>query len=522
MPGGFFFRKKRMGIWILLLGVFLVFWARAGITLHWESTIDAFGPRRDICISGVLKGFPVYDARQGRWKGVIRCSQATYKNQNYPVAGKIQFAASANRQRFYPEQPVMLKGSLTRVDPPMNPGEFDYKSFLHRQGITMRITGHLESRESSRFSPIRMLWRFVGTLRYALEDGIRESVPQKAVPFILAVTTGNRSGYDTWKREMLTVSGLAHLIAISGLHVGIVYVTVLFIVSFAGGKRSAGLLIGLSVVAMLVLITGIKVPILRSFVMLAGVTTASFFFKKGSMASGIAFAVLVLLISYPCAAYDAGFQLSVIATISICCSLLKSCEKPPRKSFVSKYILGSLRVSGVTLLGTLPIVLFHFYQLTPWAIFSNLLAVPLIGVTVIFGFLSGVFSSLPLIGKSIGFIASLGVVGLEAIAKGVNYLPWSRVFCPRMPLSWIFGYYFLFFSYFYIENRKLNEEKEDRFYKYIKMMLCIAAIAWGALIHGLPPPMEESFKVTFLSLAIGESTLIETRSGKKILIDLVT
>ena len=285
--------------------------------------------------------------------------------------------------------------------------------------------------------------------RMAIADGLRARMDEPAAGFAAAILTGDRSSVDQAVLADLRASNLAHLLAISGLHMGL-------LTAFVFGTVRGGLALvpGIAlnypvkkwgaVAAMLagagyLVLSGGSVPTQRAFVMASVVLVAILLDRPAFTLRAVALAAMVILAVRPESLLQAGFQLSFAATAALVAvfEALRRSEwwRDEARGWVSRYRapLALLITSSVAGLATAPFGAFHFNQVSQFGLLANLLAVPLMGAVIMpAGVVAGVLAPLGLAGPALWLMQSgietvLGVAhwvaAMEGATRGVKAGP---------------------------------------------------------------------------------------------------
>ena len=186
---------------------------------------------------------------------------------------------------------------------------------------------------------------------------------------------GDKAGMDEDISSSFSASGIAHLLAVSGLHVGFIVTMIGFILGpFKASKKTKFVVV--SIVAFLyAMLCGFSVSVSRAFIMTAVLLYFNSKYKENDSLSALAFAGILLLLICPIRVYDAGFRLSFCAVLGIIL-LTKPMQRMFSKIFKPK-LSSTLAVSLSAQIGTLPAMVFHFEKLSIFALVANLLAIPI-------------------------------------------------------------------------------------------------------------------------------------------------
>jgi ComEC/Rec2-related protein len=511
LPASFFTRKRGAGFPWLLLAAFLIFCGlaiRAGFIQ--PDDISCWAPRRDILLQGTLADIPRSSPDIPRWSATLVCSSAEWHGQRGQTSGRVQVSFPGFAPAWNPGDLIQVQGKLFLPAEPANPGEFNYVAFLDAKGVRACLSSVFPGDAIRLRTASYGHWgRVAGGLYRWLSQEIRKSTPPWAAGWVNGLVTGDRSGINAWAGERLAAAGLAHLLAVSGMNVSIIFVTLLSIGAFLRVPRSLALGPALAGILLLVLCTGGQPPVVRAAWMTLCIAACYFAGRAPDSLSGLSFSAIVILACDPLACRDAGFQLSYTATIAILV-VLPIFHAMPRLCFGFRWLLESLLISTAALLLTLPLTLYYFYSAVPVALLTNLAAVPILDIVVISGLLAGLLHGLlPFMATLSGWIAGQAVGLLEAITRLALRIPAGRIFIYPPPVWWVVGFYMALGLLAWKPARGLG----------------LAAVGIALLIYPLyqpasPPP--RVWRVTFLSLNIGEATLVESPSGSRLLLDTGT
>ncbi|MFC2078741.1 ComEC/Rec2 family competence protein [Candidatus Bipolaricaulota bacterium] len=301
--------------------------------------------------------------------------------------------------RFHFGDVVQVSGS-TRL-PEIFDG-FDYPAYLSRRNIIATMFADsiaLVDGASGAFS----LWEWGDRLRQRLLRRFRETLPSGVSAMAQSLMFGDRSALPTDTEEAFSRTGLMHLLAVSGLHLGI------FLGGAWWGLRRLGLRPRLAypIVGVLVLlalmVVGPRVSLVRAGLLFAFLALGSVLADCGLILrrwihplNGLAAAAITILIIRSGALYDVGFQLTVAATGSIIIAFspsgwgtrLVSGSRATRLWKGWHWVLGLLLVSAAAQAGAAPIIAWHFRAFHPLSILVNLIAVPLAGISLWAGLFS--------------------------------------------------------------------------------------------------------------------------------------
>jgi len=219
----------------------------------------------------------------------------------------------------------------------------------------------------------------------ALDFYLSFDLGQERYAFISAVTLGYKAYLTDDLMEAFRASGTAHILAVSGLHVGIIYLILNSLLSFLG-KQGRGHVIRLWLIIILLwayaFVAGMSSSVIRSVIMLTLYCLGKMQHRRGFTYNTLAATAFVILIFRPFSLFDVSFQMSFVAVFAILYFQpgLSSLYTP--KNSASRYIWNLLTVSTAAQLGVFPLVLYYFGTFPTYFFITNLLVVPIIGIVL--------------------------------------------------------------------------------------------------------------------------------------------
>jgi len=197
---------------------------------------------------------------------------------------------------------------------------------------------------------------------------------------------GDKAGLDEDMSESFRASGIAHLLAVSGLHVGFIVALLVGILNLFKASPKVKFFVIVPITFIYALLCGLSVSVTRAFIMTAVLLYFKMRKRSNDSLSSLALAALIILALRPLEIYDAGFRLSFAAVAGIIL-LAKPFERFFLRAFKPK-LSSALAISLSTFLGTLPVMAMHFERLSVCSVFTNLLAIPIASVAFMAMFVS--------------------------------------------------------------------------------------------------------------------------------------
>lgn len=287
---------------------------------------------------------------------------------------------------------LAFQGNISSIEPPKNPHAFDYARYLHFQNIHNQSfvrEGRWQVLSSGHGNPLyaaAIHWQrhFLKTLRKHLDE-----------PNVLAVGSALILGYrDEMPEEIqtsYTQTGAMHVLAVSGLHVGIVAMLLNFFLGRIRWRvpawKIAKVLILLTFIWAFALVTGASPSVLRAAVMFSFLTTGLSLRRPVNFYNTLAVSAFCLLLYNPYWLMSVSFQLSYLAVLGIVYFVPKIERLWPIENKVGHYIWQLICVSLGAMLMTTPVSLFYFHQFPSYFWLSSLILVQLAGFDLFFGLL---------------------------------------------------------------------------------------------------------------------------------------
>lgn len=293
-----------------------------------------------------------------------------------------------------------------RISPPFNNlnfDEFDYARFLMRKGISG--TGYVASGKwtilSSNKPPLSSANPVISLKRDGMNSFDLKSVASfcrrnmialyrelgftgDELAVLSALTIGDKTELSDSVRESYSVAGASHILALSGLHIGLLYTMLFFILKPITRRGNIGRCV--RSVFLLVLLwafaffTGLSPSVVRSVSMFSILAIADMVGREPLSLNTLAVAAWLMLFCNPAWLFDVGFQLSFLAVASILLIQKPIYHLITVKSRIGKYVWGLMSVSIAAQIGTVPLVLFYFSRFSVHFLLTNLIVIPLITI----------------------------------------------------------------------------------------------------------------------------------------------
>jgi len=519
----FLLKKNHMLTLILVISGLLLI----GLTRYEQSTrlfpcnhiIHFCNRNNNYKIKGYLFKDPV--KRQNRTDLYMRVESIRLIDSTLSVKGNILatiYGIETPRLRYGDE--IYISGILKRPAVARNPGGFDYRTYLARQNIHAVVKiydiGQITITKSHRGNPF--IRKIIYPVRRFIIDVINKTTSEENRPLLRALIVGDRGMISPEVRDLFSKAGAIHVLAVSGLHVGFVIIILSFISGLFRIPRPFKAVITAAGLIFYVFITEAKPPVVRASFMACIYLAGSTIERRSNSFNIIGVAALVMLLINPQNLFDAGFQLSFTAVISIIYfynktesfKWIKELQITASKNLFLKYLLTLLLVSLSAQIGTIPLTATYFNRIPLLSILVNLAAIPLAGVIIALGFTSIISACISSwISSVYGVLNDVIISIFRKTVSIVGNLPVSHITIPTPGLVNIIIYFLILLLIFNFNSCVLRR----RF--ALLCLLGLNILIWKNVIWN------NSSKLTWVQFDVGQgdAALLRLPRNRYILID---
>jgi len=535
-------RKIVLGSWIGLGLLFLFGVLSIQIYFHPKdssSHIAKFTGIDRISLEGIVDRTP--QRTRETTQLLIRSEKVILSNHHIRVEGHLLLICKNESGPFRVGDRLRF---LCKLYPPRgfhNPGGFSYERHLAFERIY--AVGFLSQEKSW----VKIGEGFKNSLTLQIEDWrdhIRNFLEREAQfpssSILKALVLGEQGDIPEEVREHFIVTGIAHLLAISGDHLGIVALLSFSLLIWIL-KRSEFLLLSISVkklasgltipcILLYTFIAGGGISVIRATIMVITFFLSILFDRPRNLLHTLALAAFLILLFSPASLFDVSFQLSFLAVLSILYLVprilqglrergISISSTTSWKRTMLKYIGLSLLVTAVAILGTAPFVVLHFNRISPIGFVTNLLFIPWVGFIVVpLSLLASLLSFFfyPLATLLININDFLTLTLLRTVAFFASF-PFASLFISTPTAFEIILFYLLLFFLVHLQksNRPDHGKKTVR---YLFVGICIALV-FDLAFWNLKGLFQKNLVIHFIDVGHGDSILLEFPKGKRMLID---
>ena len=324
---------------------------------------------------------------------------------------------------------LMVQAEFSAPEKALNPDGFDYAAYLKRQGVG--ATSYISSDnwqlagQSTSFSIRREADKWQ---KYLLGIYRKFNIQGDEFAVLSALTLGYTDDLQPDIRASYSATGAMHILSVSGMHVGVVYVVIAFLLNFLNRKQWTKVFKGLFIIVFLwayAFLSGMSAAVIRAAMMFSFVALASCFERKSQIYNTIFMSAFFMLIYNPMFLYDVGFQLSYSAVLSIIFfqPIVGKLYKPTNR--LSRFTWEMFSVSIAAQLGTTPFTLYYFHQFPNYFLLTNFIAIPLSSLVIYLAIGLLMVSWLPYISVWVGIVLNWALWALNHFIVWVEGLPYS-------------------------------------------------------------------------------------------------
>ena len=442
-------------------------------------------------------------------------SMASAAGRMTPVTGRLQVRLNSGIEAGGYGDRIRVTGRLRSPQPARNPGGFDARTYYASRGVyaLMSVRDAAGYRVTLRNRSISWQTAVIEPLRERIDESIDRTMRGDSAALLKGILLGERRQLPEDLIDTFRTIGLAHILAVSGLHVGLITLvvfTLLFVLRLPQNIVVAGTL---GVLVLYAFITNLTPSVIRATIMAALFLVGRQMDRQTDTVNILAVAAIVILLIWPSALFDLSFQLSFLATYAIITGYPRMKELLPERlsrseKWWARWLRDGLLVSVAAQLGTLPVVAGTFYQVSWMSAIANLFIGPLVFLNTTFGVLTVLTGPLAIeIARLFSAVNALVLYAMIHLSKAFSSVPSALLQVPA-PSS-------LFFASFYAAGLLLLWNPDGPRWRRTRLGLVVLSVL--VFCYGLLP--DRALEITVLDVGQGDAIFIACPNGRTLLVD---
>jgi len=324
---------------------------------------------------------------------------------------------------------LLIDTEFSQPEKVQNPDGFNYAAYLNRQGVGATSYISADNWQLTGNNPAFSIQREADKCRNFLLNVYREfKIDGNEFAVLAALTLGFTDDLQPDLLKSYSATGAMHILSVSGMHVGVVYVVMAFLLSFLN-KNQRGKVLKTILLALFLwgyaFLTGLSPAVIRATLMFSFISIATCFERKSQIYNTIFMSILVMLLYNPNFLFDVGFQLSYSAVLSIIFFQPIVTKLYTPKSKIAKLGWELFSVSISAQLGTTPFTLYYFQQFPNYFLLTNLVAIPLSSVVIYLAMGLLMVSFIPYFSLAVAFLLKWSLWLLNFLIVWIQHLPYS-------------------------------------------------------------------------------------------------
>ena len=354
--------------------------------------------------------------------------------------------ATANK---YPEYKYLDKVKVTgKLQEPDIIDGFNYKNYLLKDGIYSVISfAKIEVIGKANAGLFENFYSRILFIKQKFRQSIKQNYTPPASLILQGTIVGDNGVLSQDLKDKLNITGLRHIIAVSGTHIVILSSILIYLLLYLGFWRKDAIILSIAIIWFYIILTGLSASGLRAGIMGSAIFASQIFGRQNSSQRMMALAGALMLLQNPLLLfYDAGFQLSFLAAMGIVYL----------NPILEKFMPGIIATTFSAQIFTIPLMMYNFGNVSLVAPITNLLILPIVEPLMIFGFISsfaGIFSNM------LGFVLSLPCqILLLYFSKVIDIFskPYMAIFFENVHWLWLVVLYSIIGTATYFLNKRAS------------------------------------------------------------------
>ncbi len=429
----------------------------------------------------------------------------------------------------FPGDLVRVTGRPERIPEATNPGAFDTAEYYESEGVRWRIRGGKTELLEKRASWFRS---FLDRVRKSCREHTAMLLPEREAGVLTAMLLGERSGVDRELKELYRQNGIAHILAISGLHVSLIGAALMYLFLFFRLSRRRASILTILLLLMYGALTGFSPATLRAILMLISVNLGGILQRTADLPTSMGTAMFLILTFQPYRITSTGMLMSFLAVMGVLSAgeiytaifardrflFLPLRLRAPFKKLLHAGLFALLLQCFMQ-----PLMLREYYAVSPYAPFLNLLVIPLLTVAVASGALGLLFSYLPginIAAAGITMPCRLILQFYEWLCRCMLRVPGHEVVTGHISTGEMLLFLgiaaaLVWFLFHFLKHRKRTGRK----WRYYILVLSVSGILLLSEAVAVSLQNRLTGRIIFLDVGQGDGCIVHTKEGTNLLFD---
>jgi competence protein ComEC len=478
---------------------------------------------------------PLDTVDRGESTRIAICAYALRNGAEWqPVSGQATLMVDGQVCEYLPGDRIQFSAILTQIPPPLNPGEPDFAA-MRRQAREL-CNLYCRHPEAIRLLSRGVAWMprgVLGRIQLAAQAILRQHVGPEFSGLACAMVLGIRAQLDPANVDDFFLSGTVHLLAVSGLHLGIL--ASLFWLALRTGwlPQRCSLVVIIFLVIGYAAVTGCRPPVVRATILILVFTMAKWLGRRAISQNSLGAAALLTLAWNPAGLFDVGTQLSflAVATIFVWAMHRRAAQdEDPLDRLIrqsrptaSRVVRGAGAAMGrayamtaVVWGATTPLVALRFHLVAPVGVVVNPLLWFPVAVALFSGF--GVLLSsvvCPPLAAPLGWVCEQSLAALQETVHAAARVPWGHAWVSGPPSWWVLGFYALSAIVWIVQPRGWRAWPRASWFGWL-VLACILTAPFHRIWR---QHSEARLTLSFVAVGHGTSVLVQLPDGKAMLYD---
>lgn len=325
---------------------------------------------------------------------------------------------------------VLIQGAPARAHGPRNPGGFDYRQYLAQRQVYHQVFLARDKHRLVRHDPAPRWKVWAAQVRQAAQTTFATHLDSIHVPLATALVLGVTDDLDPELLNAYADTGTLHVLAVSGLHIGVIYMLIMVVLRPLRRVRYGAwitLVISVMLLWMYAAVTGFSPSVLRAVMMFTAVAIGRTAVLQGNIYNTLAAAAFILLLADPWMILSVGFQLSFAAVFGIVALQPTIQRWWVPDSWWGRELWKWSAVSIAAQVATFPLSVYYFHQFPVLFLIGNLVAIPLSSALLLLGMALLVFQRISIIAQAMGVITGWLMTLMNAGVTALGQLPFAAI-----------------------------------------------------------------------------------------------